>query len=665
MIAGVDVGGTFTDLIYFDGERFGVVKVPTAPKRPERGVLNALDSAGIDVKDLNVLVHATTLGTNMLLGQEGLKPPRVALVTTKGFRDVIEIGRQRRPETYNPFFERPKPLVRRRDRYEVEERVSSSGEVVKPVREEELRRLAKVLRGYDVIVVAFIHSYKNPENEIMACKILRDECPNSLVVASHEVIREYREYERFCTAVLNAMLMPMMSGYLRRLRDELSGRGFSGRLLIMQSNGGVSTVESSLKTPIAFVESGPAAGAIAVSCYSKEMGIRFAIGFDMGGTTAKACTVVDGAPHVTRDYEVGGRVHAGRIVRGTGYPVRFPFIDLAEVSAGGGTIAWVDEGGALRVGPLSAGADPGPACYGKGGRRATVTDANLYLGRLGERLSTMRLRRDLAEMALRDLADELGCDLDEVALGILEIVNTTMAKALRIVTVERGYNPEDFVMFAFGGAGPLHAADLLPELGVDKVVIPPHAGAFSAFGLLLADYRVDKVRTVLGDESTIRRTFEELEREAVAELPKVEVRVYRFLEMRYKGQGYEITVPWRGSLELAVEDFHRRHEEIYGFSSDDEVEVVNVRLTVVGVSEKPKIRRVEKRSYTPKPIGYRDVCFGEWVRCGIYRRVDLRPGAEVMGPAVIEDYDSTTVVPPEFVAEVDGYCNLVLRRCQR
>ena len=674
---GIDIGGTFTDLVYFDEEtrEFSVVKVPTTPKKPAEGALNAIETAGIGFENIYMLVHATTLGTNMFLGQEGLHPPKLALITTKGFRDVIEIGRQKRADLYDLFFEKPRPIVPRRDRYEVEDRINAKGEVITPLNEDELRKIVREIRskGYEIVVVSFLHSYRNPIHEIRAKEIIEEECPNIEVITSHEINPEYKEYERTSTTIVNAFLKPMMSEYLTALLDALRGRGFKGRFFVMQSSGGISTIDYAIKKPAAFVESGPAAGAVAVAYYSKITGDSNVIGFDMGGTTAKASTVINHEPSITTEYEIGGKVHAGRLVKGSGYPVRFPFIDLAEVSAGGGTIAWIDEGGALRVGPISAGADPGPVCYGKGNTKPTITDANLILGRLGDKLGggVLTLRKDLAEDALSKLADQLGMSLEETAFGIVKLANTVMAKALRIVTVERGYDPRDFTMFVFGGAGSLHGVELAEELNVKSVLIPPHAGVFSALGLLLSDYRADKVKSVIRlaeeiDENEIERMFAELADEVVKEVrvENAEIKVIRQVDLRYRGHAYEITVPWTGGVEECVKAFHEKHEALYGFSSPDEpVEIVNVRVTAIGVMSKPEVRAEKEVEHEPKPEYRREVYFGDgWMNTPIYARNKLKAGARIEGSAVIEDYDTTNVIPPNYTALVDGYSNIRIVR---
>ncbi|WP_236698169.1 hydantoinase/oxoprolinase family protein [Pyrodictium occultum] len=476
---------------------------------------------------------------------------------------------------------------------------------------------------------------------------------------------------------MNALLRPLLSGYLARLLEELRRRGFRGTLLVMQSSGGVAGVEQAVERPAAFIESGPAAGAVAAAYFSRLMGVEHAVGFDMGGTTAKAVAVVGGEPLVVGEYEVGGRAHMGRKLRGSGYPVRYPFIDLVEVSAGGGSIAWVDAGGALRVGPVSAGSDPGPACYGRGGREPTVTDAQLVLGRLPEALAggVLRLRRDLALEALTGLGEKLGMDLVEAAAAVVRIANTIMARALRIVTVERGYDPRRFTLYAYGGAGPLHAAELAGELGMERVVVPPMPGVFSALGLLLTDYRHDlhaAVARAAGEvsEEELDRVFESLAEKALAMLraegvPGNKIVMTRSLEMRYMGQAYSITVPYRGSLGEAVEEFHRLHEARYGYRlREAPVFIVAARLTAYGRTGKPRLPQGEPRPHRPEPRGRRRVYFEEagWVEAPVYWRPLLRPGAEITGPAVVEEEDSTVLVPPGHAARVDGLYALHIER---
>ncbi len=680
---GIDVGGTFTDFVSFneDTGEISHLKVLTTPREPVKGIMNALSQGVDDLSRTSVLIHASTLGTNMFLGQKGLEPPKTALITNRGFRDIIEIGRQNRPELYNLFFQRPRPLVPRNLRVGVKSRINAEGEVVEELDEDEIREWAEKLCSDNVRVfaISFLHSYRNPVHELRTLEIIHSVCPDAIAVASHRVDPQPMEYERTSTTVVNAVLMPVLGSYLRRLEESLRNAGFYGRLLIMQSSGGVSDVSEALEKPAMFIESGPSAGAVAVAYFSRMLGIDKALGFDMGGTTAKASSIIGGEPEITTVYEVGGRVHMGRRVRGSGYPVRFPYIDLAEVSAGGGTIAWIDRGGALRVGPISAGADPGPACYGLGGREPTITDANLLLGRLPEVLAGGRLRlsRRLAEEAVGRLARRLGLSLVETAWSIVKLANTVMSRALRLVSVEKGHDPREFSMFAFGGAGPLHAVELGEELGVRDVVIPPLPGVFSALGLLVTDYKHSFTKPIVrradevGDDE-LEDAFRELEEAADRVLEREGVprerRIYRrFAEARYWGQGYTLLVPYRGSVARLVEDFHKLHEIRYGFSSREEpVVIVVVRVEAIGLTEKPRLSSGGESRIAPReaePAGEREVFFESgWHRASVYKPSQLETGIVFRGPGIVELPDSTIVIPPGYKGVVDRYSTIVVSR---
>ncbi len=670
---GVDIGGTFTDLVAYDdvSQELRYLKVLTNPVEPWKSVIEALEALGWDLESVEVIVHATTLGTNMFFGQMKLEKPTVALITNAGFRDVLEIGRQNRPELYSLFFEKPKPLVPRRLRVGVRGRIGPNGREIEPLDVESLRKIVrKLCKEVNVFAIAFLHSYLNPSHELIARKVVKEECPSAQIVLSHEVDPQPKEYERTSTTVVNAILKPVMSRYISMLGEELRRRGYKHRILVMQSSGGVVSEDEAIRIPAAFVESGPAAGAVAVSFFAKLEGVDYALGFDMGGTTAKASSIINGEPLITTEYEIGGKVHMGRLIKGSGYPVRYPFIDLAEVSAGGGTIAWVDVGGALRVGPMSAGADPGPACYGRGGMEPTVTDANLVLGRLPVVLAggRLKLNRELAVKAIEKLSSRLGMDVVETASSIIRLANVIMAKALRLVTVERGYDPRRFTMFAFGGAGPLHAAELVQEVGVKEVVVPPYPGVFSAFGLLVTDYRHDLYKAIVKPvsqlhEEDLEKVFDELEKKAINLLKsegvtEKRIKLVRYLDMRYRGQAYELTVPYRGSLEAAEEEFHQIHAARYGFDLRGEDVIVGVaRVTAYGIVDKPKLKCLNEEPHEPSPHGKREVFFERegWVEASIYDRLRLKPGATIHGPAVIESPDSTIVVPPRFSAYVDCY----------
>ncbi|MCG2873567.1 MAG: hydantoinase/oxoprolinase family protein [Acidilobus sp.] len=654
-VAAVDVGGTFTDVVYLDESgRLRLSKVPTTPREPERGVIDGLKAVSPEAP-FEVL-HATTIATNSLLGQVGLELPRTALVTTRGFRDVIEIGRQNRPQLYNLFFSRPRQLVPRELRYEVSERTLADGTVERPVDEGELERVAEdmVRRGVVSAAISFLNSYRNPSNELRAKEVLSRRL--RYVTASSEVAPEPREYERTSTAVVNAVLRPIVSRYLEGLWGSLSGLGASS-LSVMSSAGGLVDVEEASLRPVQLIESGPAAGAIAAAALSRELGVNMAIGFDMGGTTAKASSIVNGDVEVTTEYEVGGEVHHGRVVRGSGYPVKFPFVDLAEVSAGGGTIIWRDEAGALRVGPLSAGADPGPASYGMGGDRATLTDANLALGRLPTELAggLIRLRPELALKALSRLGDP-----EAVASQAVELANLEMARAIRLVTVERGLDPSEFSIIAFGGAGPQHAAELAEEVGSRRVIVPPEPGLFSALGLLMADLKYEARRPFPGD---LEGAFAELEGDLMKRLGRVDYFI-RLLDVRYQGQGWELTIraPQDLSPGSVREAFERAHREAYGFTLNRPVEVVAAR--VFAVIRRARVSLGEaKEGGEARPIAYRRAYIsGSWDEVPVYRREELPKGFRVEGPAIVEEYSSTIVVPRGWRGEVGPMRTFVMTR---
>lgn len=646
----VDIGGTFTDLVAFHEGSCHVLKIPTTSLRPEQGVIDSIARSGLPY---DYVVHATTVATNSILtGKFG----KVALITGRGFRDVLEIGRQNRSEMYNLYFRRPAPLIPRPDRFEVEERMLSNGRVEKPLKSSELTGLISGLCGkYDGFLVSFINSYANPEHEREAKKIIEERCPGAVVTASTDVNMEMKEYERTSTAAVNAVLKPVMSTYVSRLTQRVRN------ILIMQSSGGFAGPETAEESPAAFVESGPSAGAVGVHYLSRMMGINWAIGFDMGGTTAKASTVIDGTLMVTNEYEVGGRAQMGRMIRGSGYPVRFPFIDLSEVSGGGGTIAWRDRGGALRVGPHSAESDPGPACYNKGGTEATITDANLVLGRIPASLAggEIVLHENLAAKAL----EKIGGSADDIALQIISLINDQMAKAIRIVTVERGLDPSEFTVFPFGGAGPLHIAEIMQDLDIRKAIIPVNPGVFSAFGLIVSDYKHDFIRPyVEGREGDLFLEMEENARELMKKEEYDGKTVEsRFADVRYEGQSFELTVPFGESL---AKNFETAFLKKYGYTMEGHpVEVINLRLSVSGVTEKPEFTKHDIEEGTPESKGQRNVIFSAGsVTTDIYDRGMLRAGHKIAGPAVIEGYDSTILVPPGFSMHIDSYLNVVMER---
>ncbi len=614
---GIDVGGTFTDLVAVNtltGERT-VIKCASTPRAPEEGVLAALDALwarslrraqgpSIPHDDQSVpqdddvvveyLAHSTTIATNALLGQMHLELPRVAFVTTAGFRDVIEIGRQNRSEVYNLFVTRPKPLVAREDRIGIRERVDFEGNVLVALEQTEIDRVIERLRerNFDAVAIGLLHSYVNDAHERRLEEAIRAALPAVPVTRSSAIDPEYREYERFSTAVVNAALQPIVQRYLDRLQGALHKRGIDAPLFVMQSNGGMAQAQAIASRPATIIESGPASGVIAAADLARNAGAARVLSFDMGGTTAKAGTIVDEVVQVATEFEAAGTTRSGRSVKGSGYPVRFPFVDLAEISAGGGTIAYADDAGSLRVGPLSAGADPGPACYGKSDR-ATVTDANVVLGRLNRKAlagGTFPIDARRSFDAIDELARRIGLSSEETAAGIVRIVDAQMAKVLRIVTVERGLDPREFAMVAFGGNGPLHGCALAEELGITRVIIPSNPGVFSAHGLLVADLRTSCVQPILREstqigEGLLRDVFQRLKDEARATLIQQgaidgEIEYRREFDMRYSGQSFELAVEHAPIVRTVVERFHANHERRYGYSVPGEpVEFVNARLT--------------------------------------------------------------------------------------
>ncbi len=686
---GIDVGGTFTDLVAVDvasGERTPL-KVSSTPQAPEQGVIAAMElllSRYSEAPRFEYLAHSTTIATNALLGQIHLELPRVAFLTTEGFRDVIEIGRQNRSEVYNLFVTRPKPLVARADRIPVRERLDYRGEVLVPLDQREIDRVIETLRlrsgplasarGRSIphddkrpiqsIAIGFLHSYANGAHERMLGAAISAALPGVPVTLSCEIDPEYREYERFSTAVVNAALMPIVHGYLERLAQALKQRGISAPLYVMQSNGGIAAADRIAKMPAAIIESGPASGVIAAAELARGAHIERVLSFDMGGTSAKAGTIVDGVVHVAAEFEAAGSTHSGRSVKGSGYPVRFPFVDLAEISAGGGTIAWIDEARALRVGPISAGADPGPACYGRSDN-ATVTDANVVLGRLNQTAlvgGTFPIDARRSHAAIATLAQQIGLSTQETAAGIVRIVDAQMARVLRIVTVERGLDPREFSLVAFGGNGPLHACALAVELGISRIVIPEDPGVFSAHGLLVAPLQAGYVRPLLQLADRVEpweldALFAELENEAGVALREQgnqngAIAMRRHFDARYPRQSFELSIAAGNNTTGAFHDEHRRR---YGYAVETEpVELVNARLTATKTLPRFPASAASSGESSSAP-GERPVWVnGDFVSVPVYARNSLRDGRSFGGPAIVEQYDSCVFVAPEWNARVRG-----------
>jgi N-methylhydantoinase A len=678
----IDIGGTFTDATLIDEESgaVSIAKVLTTPADPSEGFMAAVERAlqegAVEAGQVNFVVHATTVATNAII--EG-KIARSGFVTTDGFRDLLEIARQVRPSLYDTQFEKAPPLVPRDRAVGVKERLGPAGEVLLPLDDESVREAAALLRREQVesVAVCLLHSYVNPAHEQRVGEILAEELPGIPISLSAEVAPEFREYLRASTTVINAAIRPVMERYLARIEGRLAAAGVHAKLLVMQSSGGVFSSAAAAARPVFMVESGPAAGVIASAYLGETLGEPDVLSFDMGGTTAKVGLIQGGRPSVTKDYNVGG--HAGAGIGGmslSGYPVRTPVVDLVEIGAGGGSIAWVDSGGLLRVGPQSAGADPGPVCYRRGGTEPTVTDANVVLGRLNPAYflgGEMGLDVDGARAAIEErLAQPLGLSVTEAAHGIVEIANAAMVNALHLISVQRGYDPRDFVLVGFGGAGPVHANAIARDAEMPTLLIPRSPGIFSATGLLTTDLKRDAAVTIMRsldelDPAEVETQFARLETAGRAELEQEglsgdRVEFVRQLDLRYVGQSYELTIPAGDGL---LERFHAEHDRTYGFAAPAEpVELVSVRLSSVGRIAKPPIRRLEPGP-TPDPKERRQVYFAEtngYVDCPIYDRYGLPAGARLAGPAVVEEFDSTTVVHPGFTVSVDETGNLIIEK---
>ncbi|HEY7558214.1 MAG TPA: hydantoinase/oxoprolinase family protein [Candidatus Binatia bacterium] len=670
----VDIGGTFTDLVAVDDhDQVYRSKSLTTPDDLARGIDDCLSHVKIDVAEASFFVHGSTVAINAVLERKGAK---TGLITTKGFRDVYEIGRGNRPEGYNLFFKRPVPLVPRNLRLEVDERLYATGEVLTPLDEQSTASTIAALKAAAVesLAVCLLHSYANPVHEKRLGELLREQFPQAYVSLSHEILREFREYERTSTTVLNAYVGPLVSRYLVSLERMLGGGGFRGTFRVMQSNGGVMAAETAKKMPVTMMESGPVAGVIAAACLGESLDCRHIISFDMGGTTAKSSLIKDFHPEVTSSYYVGGYV--------TGYPMMLPVVDIVEVGNGGGSIAWIDAAGGLKVGPQSAGAAPGPACYGKGGIDPTVTDANLIVGRIDPEYflgSGIRLERDQAAAAVTNaIAGPLGMSLEEAALGILTIANFNMSLSVRAVSVEKGYDPRDCALVPSGGGGALHAMAIARELSVPRVIIPPMPAHFSAFGMLLADLKHDYVRTFVRElaetcGAEIADAFAVLEESAKDTLTEEgskpeQISLRRFLDMRYRGQEYTLPVPITEDLRRLTDfsairtRFDELHQAHYGHSAPKEpVMMVNLRLSALGKSNSRLPLISSSRENDRGQRGQRAVIFDlKPVETPIFLRSGFKNGDHLDGPAVIEDIGATILLYPADKMQVNEYGHLVI-----
>jgi len=667
----IDIGGTFTDLAAYrtDTGELIFTKASTTPRELTDAILTCIGKASLPIPQVDLFIHGSTVGINTIIERKG---PATALITTRGFKDVYEMGRRNRPNIYDLNFHRVRPLVDRANRYEVTERLNSAGQVLTPLREEDVIQTIASIAGENInsVAVCLLHSYANPEHEQRIGALIKQALPHAFISLSSDIQREYREYERTSTTAINAYLSPVVSKYLNRLEGSLHDLDFAGRTLIMQSSGGVLTLRAASRQPVRIIESGPAGGVAGTLWLCSTLGHSNAIAFDMGGTTAKACLIENGQAKTTSDYRVGG------------HPIQVPCLDIIEIGAGGGSIATVDAVGALKVGPQSAGADPGPACYGLGGTEPTVTDANLLVGKLDALAflgGEMPLNRELSEQAISRLGSQLRLGATETANGILRIANAMMARAISKVTVERGYDPRDFVMVAYGGAGPMHATAVARELEIRNLIIPQAPGIFSALGMLTTDIRYDYAQTypiaTTGlSAATLDVRYRELEATATAQLAEDvgsgEVHFARSADMRYLGQFHTLTVtlpegPYDGEYVGRLNcRFHQAHEAAYGHAAWGEpTEIISLRLAAFIKMSKPVfpiIRSGDVDAPAEARLGTRKVTWedGSETICGIYKREALLAGNQVAGPAVIQENASVIPIGKGESARVDEFGHL-------
>ncbi|MCL6706304.1 hydantoinase/oxoprolinase family protein [Pseudomonas sp. R2.Fl] len=664
----VDVGGTFTDICIMDEETgaIRIEKTASTPHDPMQAILDGVRQARIDLTEVTMFSHGTTVATNALITR---RLPRTAMVCTEGFRDVVEIRRANKEDLWDTYKDVAKPYVPRRDRLTVRERVDVEGRILEALNEEDARRVAEVLRKREVksVAVCFMNSYVNGANERRMREILNEVMPEIPVSVSSEVMPEIFEHERFSTTMANSVCAPVVVDYVSRLGEKLAEAGYTRDLLLLHSGGGVMTPASVKEFSARLAGSGIAAGAIASRFIGNLCGFRNSIGFDMGGTSTDVSLAYDGQPRITKDWYIE-----------YGYPIRFPSIEVLTIGAGGGSLAWRDEGGSLRNGPQSAGAYPGPACYKNGNRTATNTDANVVLGRLGTSLAGGKITLDpaLATEAVKEtVADPFRMELHAAAEAIVEVANANMANAVRLLSISRGYDPRDFALVAFGGAGALHGAAVAKELSIPTVIVPPNPGVTSALGCLLVDVQHDFSDSFMADAASVapeemEAAFARMEEQAVERLThegvaRADMALMRSVEMMYNGQWRSLSVsaPARiDSVSELVEAFHAEHEREFNFRRDEApVAVFRISVKAVGTVPKADLPRHEVKAHTPAPVSRRAVWFdGVAHDAAIYEREQLSAGAAFLGPAIVEQFDSTTVVPPGMSARIDAYMNILI-----
>jgi len=668
----VDVGGTFTDVIIHEEKtgRIGIAKVPSTLENPAIGVMESLKKAEVNPADVIFFSHGSTVGTNALITR---KLPKCGFVATKGFRDIVEIRRGDKGDIWDPYQDVPKPYIPRRYRLEVDERVDYSGKILEPLNDDEARSVARRFRrlGIESIAVSFINAYMNDANERRMKAIIKEEYPEAFVFISSEIVPVVQEHERTSTTQINAVLSSVVSRYLHDLTSRLRAGRYKGDVLVQHSGGGVMTAETIAYYAARIANSGPAAGAVAASYIAKICGFQNSIGLDMGGTSTDVSLMHQGELRRVNEWWIE-----------YGYPILFPSIEIVSIGAGGGSVAWIDEGGSLRNGPMSVGADPGPTCYMRGGEEPTNTDANLILNRLAPEMflgGDMKISRDFAEKVIKDkIGDKLGLDTLDAADAILKIANANMCDAVRLISIKRGFDPREFALLAFGGAGPMHAAYVAKELSIPTVIIPPWPGITSALGCLLVDVRHDLTKTYIAKASDtnigdLEREFTKLEEKAVERLktegiPEDKMQMTRYVEMMYLGQWRTLSVPFPRpigeSLEPLYDKFHQEYEREYAYSRKEQsVEVHGLSVVAIGIVKKLELPRYEIKGKAEDALkGRRKVYFDDegFIDAEIYTRSKLPAGSKFEGPSIIEQMDSTITVPPGFRVEVDEYLNVTM-----
>ena len=665
MRVGVEVGGTFTDLVAVEGGKIVVTKVPSTPRSPDVGAFDALKASGIDLSTIEDLGHGSTVATNAVLERKGAA---VAFVATAGFRDLLFMQRHDRRNIYDLFYAKPAPPVRRKDCFEVSERLNADGSVQNKLDEAKVKaELIPALKdgGYRAVAVCLLNAYANPAHEQRLAQLIGESLPGVLVTCSHQVAREFREFERASTTVLSAYVQPVIDGYLHRFENRLADAGFKGRFTVMQSNGGRLPAEAMRTSAITALYSGPAAGVVGATRQAARSGFKDLITFDMGGTSTDVCLVQEGRPSLASESEIDG------------LPIRTPVLDIVSVGAGGGSIAWVDDGGMLRAGPQSAGADPGPACYGRGGQQPTTTDAHVVIGTIrpeGFLGGKMKLDAAAARRVYAPLAERFSLSVEQAASAALQLADANIVRAIQLVSTERGRDPRDYALVPFGGAGPLHAARIAEELGISTIVVPPNAGVISAYGLVASDYtKFDAVtRKMKLDENAAReagKTFAEIRARLAAQFADMklpgELEYTHTLDMRFVGQAFEVGIEIPADKLSSLDarylsglfaDAHHR-PFMHGANLDRPVEIVTLRVgATLPIGTPPRLDRESTAAEATKPT---KVFHGDrWLDCARHSA----EAAKVVGPAVIEGHTATTWVPPGWAAELDKADNLILRR---